>query len=302
MNKLPLQQDQYESLWVALLKLKKWVEAHNELPLLYLNRHDDNWSFKSEPVPSCFFSIGDTSHDYHAVWNGTKLAFNQLPTNDTAVFLQLYLPHCLASLKAQQLQQTLCTAHIAQTIDGKIATFTGNSKWIGNQENLIHAHRMRALHDAVMVGKNTYLTDNPRLTVRHVPGNDPRRFVIWGREHTDPKVDITLIVIQNGKPSVKGAIELEASAGQINCADILKSLYQKGINSVYLEGGGMSISRFLEQGLINQLQIHISSKILGSGISAFRLEERERIQDSLVLTNKSYYQIGDEIMIVNDQE
>lgn len=302
MNKLSSQQDRYESLWVALLHLKEWVEAHNELPPLYLNRLGDDWSFNPEPASSCFFSIGDTSHDYHAVWNDTKLVFNQLPKNDTATFLQLYLPHCLAPLKAQQLQRTLCTAHVAQTIDGKIATFTGNSKWIGNQENLIHAHRMRALHDAVMVGKNTYLTDNPRLTVRHVTGNDPHRFVIWGSEHPDPKEDITPIIIQNGKPPVKGAMELEASAGQINCADILKSLYQKGINNVYLEGGGLSISKFLEQGLINQLQIHISCKILGSGISAFRLEEREHIQDALILSNKSYYQVGDEIMIVNDPD
>jgi diaminohydroxyphosphoribosylaminopyrimidine deaminase/5-amino-6-(5-phosphoribosylamino)uracil reductase len=77
----------------------------------------------------------------------------------------------------------------------------------------------------------------------------------------------------------------------------LKALYEEGIYSIYLEGGSFSVSRFLKEGFIDNLQIHISNKILGSGLSGFQLSPVELINESVVVQNPDYYHFGDEIMI-----
>jgi len=89
-----------------------------------------------------------------------------------------YLPFCFNYFKAIQNHKTYVISHFAQSLDGKIATNSGHSKWIGNEQNLIHAHRMRALCNGILIGANTLKKDKPMLTVRHVEGDDPVKIVL----------------------------------------------------------------------------------------------------------------------------
>ena len=105
-------------------------------------------------------------------------ASTSLP-DDVAVQLDLYLPYCVSHPGG------LAIAHIGQSLDGRIATKNGESRWITGEADLLHSHRMRALADAVLVGARTVRADDPQLTVRRCAGDNPFRVVI------DPELSLT---------------------------------------------------------------------------------------------------------------
>ena len=89
-----------------------------------------------------------------------------------------YLPYAFSSMHARRLGRAFAVSHLAQSLDGRIATLAGDSKRIGGPNNLVHAHRMRALSDGVIIGSRTLRRDQPRLTVRYVEGRQPARIVL----------------------------------------------------------------------------------------------------------------------------
>src|SRR5207248_1150575 len=105
-------------------------------------------------------------------------ASTSLP-DDIAVQLDLYLPYCVPHPRG------LVVAHIGQSLDSRIATENGESRWITGEADLLHCHRMRALADAVLVGARTVRADDPQLTVRRCAGDNPFRVVI------DPELSLT---------------------------------------------------------------------------------------------------------------
>lgn len=144
----------------------------------------------------------------------------------------------------------------AQSIDGKMATSSGDSKWITNEESRKNVHHERSIYDSILIGANTLKNDNPRLTIRLEGQIErcPYRIVIASQPDTskdlfnDEFKDKTIIV--NGKLS-----------------DILNELYQKDIMSIYVEGGAMIHSQFLSENLFDEISIYTAPKILGSGKS-----------------------------------
>ena len=182
----------------------------------------------------------------------------------------------------------LVFAHIAQTLDGRIACENGDSKWIGNKENLRHAHRMRAICDAVMVGKNTVEEDNPQLTVRHVSGANPIKLFLEGHSTEGHRYKKVCNLVD-------GPQELEIDWRKL--PNLLEDLGALGIRSIYLEGGGKTISYFLENKLVDHLQVHIAPMILGSGRPSFTLSAREKISNALQLEEASTYNINGQMMI-----
>ena len=151
------------------------------------------------------------------------------------------------------------TYKCAMTLDGKIATCTGASRWISGEESRTYVHRMRARSDAVMVGVDTVIADDPELTVRHVRGHNPLRVVVDSRLRTpesvrvltDTKAAGTLIATVESNPRVhlrylkQGAIVLACREdhGRVSMEDLLFKLGGMGIQSVLLEGGGGSCRR-----------------------------------------------------------
>ncbi len=173
-------------------------------------------------------------------------------------------------------------AHLAQSLDGRIATLRGASQWITGPEDLSHTHRMRALADAVLVGTNTVLLDDPMLTVRRCEGPNPVRVVldprgqIAGERHVFDGAAPTLLVAPEHAPSPHPAVEvvhLPACDGRFHPEAIRRALFARGLKWLFIEGGGVTVSRFIEAGALDRLQLVIAPVLLGSGRPALSLPE-----------------------------
>jgi diaminohydroxyphosphoribosylaminopyrimidine deaminase/5-amino-6-(5-phosphoribosylamino)uracil reductase len=219
-------------------------------------------------------------------------------------FIQLYLPYALMPYFAKKLHKTFTVSHLTQSLDGKIATCSGHSKWIGNEEDLIHTHCMRSLCDAIIIGNNTIKSDEPKLTVRNVNGPSPAKIIIG---NTKSKLESLLLDLEQPLISFSNRNlyehdnrikEIIISGDYISSADILSHLHSMGFHSVFIEGGAQTVSCFLRENKIDSFQIHISNKILGSGISAINLDAIETIDESISLKNTKHYHLGEEILLV----
>ena len=178
------------------------------------------------------------------------------------------------------------TVSYAQTLDGRVATATGESKWISCPDSLRFAHEMRAGHDAVLVGAGTVCSDDPRLTVRHVPGPSPLRVVVDSTLRTPPDAAVladgaapgTVLAVTDRVPAThrERAVSLGATVmnlpsdldGRVDLAALLGELVAIGIGSVMVEGGATLITGFFKAGLVDRLAVCIAPKILGNGIEA----------------------------------
>lgn len=217
---------------------------------------------------------------------------NNLP-NEVYKTLQLYLPYAVLPYFAKKEKKCFAISHFAQTLDGRIASTSGSSKWIGNEENLVHAHKMRALCDAILIGAGTLYRDNPRLNVRLVEGQNPIKVVLGNLDAQDKQynaIDDSTIVIKRK----------DTERPSNNCQEILETLYKKGIYSVYIEGGAKTTSAFLKSGAIDQIQIHISAKIIGAGIEAFSFKGISDIDNSIKFTTTKFVKVGEEIMFIGN--
>lgn len=170
----------------------------------------------------------------------------------------------------------MVVAQIGQSLDGRIATVTGDARDISGPDGLAHLHRMRALVDAVVIGVRTALHDDPRLTVRLARGKNPARVIIdpQGRLPDDAAVlhpdGARRIVVQSvDRPRAPGVevIRLPRAGGQgmILPTDILAALHGLGLDHVLVEGGGITITRFLEAGLLHRLHVAVAPLIIGAG-------------------------------------
>ena len=216
-----------------------------------------------------------------------------------------YLPYAFSSLHARRLGRAFAVSHFAQSLDGRIATLEGDSRAIGGPSNLVHAHRMRALSDGVLIGSRTLRRDRPRLSVRYVEGPQPARIVLASSAEglealTGAEGGEVFLVGGNGGPAVPGVrvVPLHGANGSIPTAAILTELMACGIRSVYIEGGALTTSRFLGEGTVDVVQIHIAPLILGSGLVSFRLPPVSDIASSLRLVDRSYTPVDDGMMIV----
>jgi diaminohydroxyphosphoribosylaminopyrimidine deaminase/5-amino-6-(5-phosphoribosylamino)uracil reductase len=187
--------------------------------------------------------------------------------------LDLYLPLCIGAGSAD-----LVVGHVAQSLDGQIATASGASCFITGQQDLVHTHCLRALFDAVVVGRATVACDDPRLTTRLVPGPNPTRVVVdpGRRSPLDRRVFSdglapTLIVCAGGHPAPPATapnvelVELASRESVFPPALILDELRARGLRRIFVEGGGMTVSTFLAARLLGRLHVTVSPLFLGRG-------------------------------------
>ncbi|MGM0638400.1 MAG: RibD family protein [Pseudomonadota bacterium] len=172
----------------------------------------------------------------------------------------------------------LAVAQLGQSLDGRIATESGHSHFINGPESLVHLHRLRALVDAVVVGAGTASEDNPRLTVRHVDGPQPVRVILDPRGRVasdrlllcDPEAP-TLHLHGEGAPPEGRAgahvqrLTLPLVDGTFAPASVLDVLAARGLERVLIEGGGITVSRFLEAGVLHRLHLLMAPLLIGSG-------------------------------------
>ncbi len=208
------------------------------------------------------------------------------------------------------------TVKWAQSLDGRIATRTGHSRWITSDSSRRMAHRLRALHDAVLVGIGTVLADDPQLTVRLVRGRDPIRVVldsglriplgskVLQRGHGGPEtwVVTTRRCDRQKARELQGIgarlIEsLQGPDGEVDLRDMLRNLALSGVSSVLVEGGGRVITSFLKARLAHRLVCFVAPMVLGSGKSAVRSLEIARVEEALRLNPLRVRRVGPDLMI-----
>jgi len=160
----------------------------------------------------------------------------------------------------------------AMTLDGRIATPDGQSKWITGESARKEAHRLRAECGAVLVGRATVEADNPSLTVRAVKVRnqpvrvvlDPRRVLDSGRKVFDDSAP-TIRVVADGVR--EGELVVGLNNGQFDPKALLSGLFDRGITGLLVEGGGRTIGSFLDAGLVDRLELFVAGKVFGAGKS-----------------------------------
>ena len=211
-------------------------------------------------------------------------------SEDVGQLFDLYLPVALASA-----QRPLTLAHLGQSLDGRIATESGDSYYVTGEANILHLHRLRALCDAVIVGAGTVRHDDPQLTVRRVPGGNPVRVVIDTERRLAGHYQVftgdaapTWLVSRAGAgqgpeplPERVRGLEIEAPDGQLPPGAVVAALRAEGLHSLFVEGGGVTVSRFLAAGVLDRLQVAVAPMIIGSGRPAFTLPPLDRLAGAL---------------------
>src|SRR5215510_13516884 len=216
----------------------------------------------------------------------------QLPADDsrTAV-LDLYLPICSATA-----EHPITVGHLGQSLDGFIATHAGESRYVTGQENIVHLHRLRALCHAVVVGARTVSADDPQLTTRLVEGPNPLRVIIDParrldasyRVFADQEADTLYVCARSllnpgeqrfGCATIVGIDDHADGPGSANVAALVGMLRARGCSRIFVEGGGVTVSMFLEANLLDRLQVAIAPLIIGNGRPAIRLPPRATLSD-----------------------
>ena len=197
-------------------------------------------------------------------------------------------------------------AQVGQSLDGRVATPSGDARDISGPEGLAHLHRCRALVDAVIVGENTVSCDDPRLSVRLVDGPDPARVVIdcharlSGSEGLFHDGGARVIVFQGAEarrsdlPNAE-IIRLRPEKNGLSPQEMLKALSGLGLHRVLVEGGARTIARFIEAGLVDRLHVAVSPLIIGSGPSGISLSPVERLSSAL-RPEAQIYSLGSDIL------
>ena len=194
-------------------------------------------------------------------------------------------------IRISTIDSMMVVGQLGQTMDGRIATVTGQSRYINGQSGLVHLHQLRALVDAVVVGVGTVLADDPQLNVRLVEGKNPARVVIDPRGRLDPKARIwgddgvqRLWVVSDEldfeAPKGVKIIALPLIEGDFAPSMILKSLRSEGLERVLIEGGAETISRFLQANCLDRLHIIVAPIIMGSGRASFNLKAIEHMDQA----------------------
>ncbi len=342
-----------DKIWSALVECKEVMR--NEPPQLheywaFFGNAKSPWSFKklseekiSDIPESDFLIIIDFPNDFCQKLNFANQLFSQVQAaivfksgspfksdlvQDAQCFkgmwssdgwqtFSLYIRLLVAQREAYLEKRPFLMAHLAQSLDGRIAAINGHSQWLSNEANLKHAHRLRALHDAVMVGAVTATLDNPKLTVRLVTGKHPIPIIIEGQ--SDLSLDNLQMIALHERVIVlhpqgkQHRVLPQAAKGKIldlpiapkkdsqerpvlAPSEILNTLYENGISSIFLEGGGQTVSYFLQADCIALLHLHFSPLILGSGRSSFTLPVIDSIDKGLRFKMK-HFDLDGEILL-----
>lgn len=181
-------------------------------------------------------------------------------------------------------------AQLGQSLDGRIATLAGESRDINQPAALDHLHRLRAHVDAVVVGVGTVVADDPRLTVRRVPGRSPARVVIdpRGRLPRSAKVlaadGVPCLVVRGAPgPAPAGAeiVLVPEDGGVLPPAAIVAALFARGFRRLLIEGGARTVSAFVEAGAVDRLHVLVAPVIIGSGVQGLALTPITRLTHAL---------------------
>jgi len=235
------------------------------------------------------------------VYASGKWEASTILTDEALQLLELFLP--------LQLQNNLVIAQIGQSLDGRSATATGQSHYVTGPVDIRRLHRLRALVDAVVVGATTVAADNPRLTVREVTGENPLRVILDPNGRLDQQKHVfsdgaasTLHVKatpnnRNPRPQphfVGNSLLMPATDG-FDPKSILEVLHDQGYKRILIEGGGNTVSRFLQADAVDRLHITVAPLLIGSGQVALMMDPIESLDQALRPTCR-HFRLGRDIL------
>jgi riboflavin-specific deaminase-like protein len=236
------------------------------------------------------------------IWSEQGLTPGPHQDPEVQDMISLYAP-----LFPAEVGHSLVLAHLGQSVDAKIATQSGDSQCVTGHANIVHLHRLRALSDAIIIGAGTAATDNPRLTTRLVTGPNPVRVVI------DPerRVSTELQMFNDGvAPSLIAcaADRLDKhehdgrylglprdAGGGLALADLVSRLQQRGLSNLFIEGGGITVSRWLSAGLLDRLHVAIAPLFIGRGRTAIDLPPAPEMT-SCLRPQSRVYRLGEDLL------
>jgi diaminohydroxyphosphoribosylaminopyrimidine deaminase / 5-amino-6-(5-phosphoribosylamino)uracil reductase len=211
-----------------------------------------------------------------------------LPDDPRSGLLDLYLPLCEGTQA-----HPLTVGHLGQSLDGFIATHSGDSQFVTGNENLVHLHRLRALFGVVVVGAGTIAADDPQLTTRYVSGPNPlrvvfdpsRRLTSDYRVFTDSAAETLYVCgrsrVAEGETHVGHATiaSFDDSSPDPDVTQLVALLRARGHGRVFVEGGGVTVSAFVEADLLDRVHIAIAPVLIGDGRPAIRLAPHLSLRD-----------------------
>ncbi len=191
-----------------------------------------------------------------------------------------------AFIKSHTAGLPLVTLKLAQTLDGKIATSLGASRWITGEEARTEVHRLRSIYDAVIIGEATIRVDDALLTVRHCKGRHPLRVVLDRKLSLPLNAKIfgseaeTILFASSSWSDLPKVEELRQKgvtvlfvkehAGELDLKEVLHELHKRRILSVMVEGGNRLSASFIREKLVDKIYMFIAPKLFGGdGLSAF---------------------------------
>jgi diaminohydroxyphosphoribosylaminopyrimidine deaminase/5-amino-6-(5-phosphoribosylamino)uracil reductase len=208
----------------------------------------------------------------------------------------------------------------AQSLDGRIATSNGDSRWISSEASRTLVHRWRAGVDAVVVGAGTLRSDDPSLTVRLIKGRNPYRIIIAGREALPARSrllaengDGRTIVAASGKV-VDALVRKQRKApvtfwtvkqrrnGQLDLSDFLAKAGEFGLRSLLVEGGGKLATALIKEGLVDKFMVFVAPKLIGEGTSAVGPLGTLGMSDAIAFGRGEFSTVGSDMLFVGYPE
>jgi len=241
--------------------------------------------------------------------SGNAGAWQTVPSNFRALNGPLPDPweERFGPLRQGTIDDLVVVGQVGQSIDGRIATVTGHSKYINGPAGLAHLHRLRALVDAVLIGIGTAVADDPLLTVRRCAGPSPARIILDPRGRLPPAAKVLnedgirrLVITAEGiRPQFPHGVEIVEIAtrnGKIAPAAILAALRERGLARILIEGGAHTVSRFIAAGCLDRLHVMVAPIMLGAGQTGVTLKPIDRADQALRAPMRAHL-IGEEVLL-----
>lgn len=207
----------------------------------------------------------------------------------------------LAALHPAGTARSFVVGQLGQTLDGKVATPTGKSLYINGECALRHLHRLRASVDAVIVGVETVIADDPRLTVRLCEGDSPMRVILdpSGRVPanrrclTDSDAQTIVVTASDTRPRplparIERLVLDRGENGRLDPHGIITALAERDMHRVLVEGGPTTLSGFLQAGAVDALHLMVAPKIFGSGRDGISLPPIDSLDEALGMSASTY--------------
>lgn len=222
-------------------------------------------------------------------------------------------------MKYMTAKRPFCALKMAVTLDGKIATAGGDTRWITGPQSRTFTHRLRSRYDAILVGINTVINDDPLLTCRleERPIQDPVRIILDSKLRISPTARVVnlsseaptiIVTTRHHDPEKKSLLErrgveiipVDDERGKVNLRSLMEVLAHRNITSVLIEGGAQVAAAFLEANLVDKLYWFMAPKIIGgqAALSSVSGQGRSQLKDAWQFEIHETNRLGDDLLMI----